>query len=157
MATIERLMAVTPAAVWDALADPDGYGYWVVGSKEVRDADAGWPEPGSRFHHTVGFGPLEIKDHTVALASERPRLLRMRAKARPLGTATVTLELKPEGTGTRVRMTETPDGVVATLLAGNPVADRLIAARNRASLQRLEELARTRADGTRAGTGTAAA
>jgi uncharacterized protein YndB with AHSA1/START domain len=144
MATIDRLMPVPPEAVWAALADPDGYGYWVVGSKEVRDADADWPEPGSRFHHTVGFGPLEIKDHTVSLAAERPKLLRMRAKARPLGTATVTLALMPEGTGTRVQMTETPDGIVATLLAGNPIADRLIAARNEKSLQRLERLARDR-------------
>jgi len=149
MATIDRLMPVPPQAVWDALADADGYGYWVVGSKEIRDADADWPEPGSRFHHTVGFGPLEVKDHTVSLAADPPRLLRLRAKARPLGTATVTLALAPEGTGTRVRMTETPDGILATLLAGNPVADRLIAARNEKALQRLEQLARDRASTAR--------
>ncbi len=32
-------MLVPPEAVWEALADPGDYGYWVVGSKLIRDAD----------------------------------------------------------------------------------------------------------------------
>ena len=70
-------MPVPPEAVWGALADPGGYGYWVVGSKEIRDADPGWPAPGSRFHHTIGFGPFALDDHTQALearASNAPWL-----------------------------------------------------------------------------------
>ena len=31
-------MPVPPAAVWDALSNAGGYGYWVVGSKVIRDA-----------------------------------------------------------------------------------------------------------------------
>ena len=65
-------MPVPPEAVWDVLADPGEYGYWVVGSKVIRDADPRWPEPGSRFHHTIGFGPFTLDDHTVALETERP-------------------------------------------------------------------------------------
>ena len=45
MATNERFMAVPPQAVWDVLADPAGYGYWVVGSKLIRDAEPDWPAP----------------------------------------------------------------------------------------------------------------
>lgn len=140
MATNERFMPVRPEAVWEALADADGYGYWVVGSKLIRGVEPHWPAPGSRFHHTVGIGPLKVSDHTVSLAADRPRLLRMRAKARPLGTATVTMTMTPEDGGTRVRMTENPDGFTA-LLSLNPLVQLLVLARNAESLMRLEELA----------------
>jgi uncharacterized protein YndB with AHSA1/START domain len=140
MAANERFMPVPPEAVWDALADPYGYGYWVVGSKEIRDADATWPQPGSRFHHTVGAGPLSVRDHTESLEAHRPALLRLRAKARPLGTAQVTMEMTPQDGGTRVRMTENPDGLTSWLTL-NPLLHLLTRGRNAESLMRLEELA----------------
>lgn len=133
-------MPVAREAVWDALAEPAGYGYWVVGSKEIRAADPEWPAPGSKFHHTVGFGPFEVSDHTEALEATRPGLLRLRAKARPLGTARVTLELIGLDGGTLVRMTENPDGLTS-LLAFNPLVQLLTIGRNAESLARLEELA----------------
>jgi uncharacterized protein YndB with AHSA1/START domain len=140
MATNERFMPVPPEAVWDALADAGSYGYWVVGSSEIRDADESWPQPGSRFHHTVGVGPLKVSDHTESLEAQRPSLLRIRAKARPLGTAKVTLTMTPHDGGTRVRMTENPDGVSA-MLTFNPLVQLLVKGRNAESLMRLEELA----------------
>jgi uncharacterized protein YndB with AHSA1/START domain len=136
-------MGVAPEAVWKVLADPASYGYWVVGSKGIRDADPGFPAPGTKFHHTIGVGPLTVRDHTEVLAAERPRLLRLRAKARPLGTASVTLELTGERGGTRVRMTENPDGPYV-LLALNPALQLFTKVRNAESLQRLEELALSR-------------
>ena len=140
MATIERFMPVPPEAVWDALADAGGYGYWVVGSREIRDADPHWPAPGSRFHHTVGVGPLKVSDHTESLEARRPGFLRIRAKARPLGTAKVTLTMTPQNGGTRVRMTENPDGLTSWLTL-NPLMQLLTKGRNAESLTRLEELA----------------
>jgi uncharacterized protein YndB with AHSA1/START domain len=140
MATNERYMPVPPSAVWDALADAGGYGYWVVGSKEIRDADPEWPAPGSKFQHTVGFGPFEVSDHTVALEAERPAKLTLRAKARPLGTARVTLTMTELNGGTLVHMTENPDGLTS-LLAFNPLLQLLTIGRNAESLMRLEELA----------------
>jgi len=133
-------MPVTPQAVWDALAEPGGYGYWVVGSKEIRDAEPEWPAPGSKFHHTIGFGPFEVSDHTVSLEAERPGLVRLRAKGRPFGTAQVTLEMTDFDSGTLVRMTENPDGLTS-LLAFNPLIQLLTIGRNAESLMRLEELA----------------
>jgi uncharacterized protein YndB with AHSA1/START domain len=133
-------MPVSPAAVWDALADPGSYAFWVVGSKAIRDADATWPAPGSRFHHTIGLGPFTVNDHTRSLESDPPRRLRIRAKGRPLGTARVTLELTPRDGGTLVRMTEQPDGPTA-ILNLNPLMHLLTKARNGESLMRLEELA----------------
>jgi uncharacterized protein YndB with AHSA1/START domain len=140
MATNERFMPVPPEAVWEALADAGGYGYWVVGSKLIRDADAHWPQPGSKFHHTVGFGPFTVSDHTVVVEAERPRRLRIRAKARPFGTASVTMTMTPQETGTLVRMTENPDGLTA-ILTLNPLVHLLTFGRNAESLMRLEELA----------------
>lgn len=137
-------MPVPPTAVWDVLADPGCYGFWVVGSKVIRDADAEWPAPGSKFHHTVGAGPFTVSDHTKSLEAEPPRRLQIRAKGRPLGTARVTLEMTPRDGGTLVRMTETPDGPTAVLNL-NPVVHFFTKARNAESLMRLEELALRRA------------
>jgi len=144
VATNERYMPVPPQAVWDALADPASYGFWVVGSKTVRDADATWPAPGSRFHHTIGVGPFTVKDHTESLDAQPPRLLVLRAKGRPLGMARVTMEMTPKDGGTLVRMTETADGPTA-VLALNPLVHLFTKARNAESLMRLEQLALRRA------------
>lgn len=144
MATTERFMPVPPAAVWAALADPGSYGYWVVGSKVIRDADPDWPAPGSKFHHTIGVGPLKVSDHTESLEADAPRLLRMRAKGRPLGTAQVTMQMTPKDGGTLVRMTENPDGPTA-VLSLHPLLHLSTRARNSESLMRLEELALRRA------------
>jgi uncharacterized protein YndB with AHSA1/START domain len=133
-------MPVPPEAVWDVLADAGKYGYWVVGSKVIRDEEPGWPEPGTKFHHTIGAGPLTLSDHTVSLEAQRPTLLKIRAKGRPLGTATVTLKMHPRDGGTVVQITENPDGVYAPL-ALNPVLHLATKLRNAESLMRLEELA----------------
>ena len=93
-------MPVPPQAVWDALADPASYGYWVVGSKEIRDAEPGFPAPGTKFHHTIGFGPLTLQDHTEVIEAVEPQYLWLRAKGRPLGTAKVILRMTPVDGGT---------------------------------------------------------
>ena len=133
-------MPVPPSAVWDALADADGYGYWVVGSKVIRTADATWPATGSKIHHTVGLGPFEIADETESLDADEPHRLQLRAKGRPLGTARVTLEMTPKDGGTVVEMTENPDGAFRPL-ALLPPLQLFSALRNAESLMRLEELA----------------
>ena len=133
-------MPVPPAAVWDALSNAGGYGYWVVGSKVIRDADATWPAPGSKIHHTVGLGPLEISDHTESIEADEPHRLQLRAKGRPLGTAKVTLEMTPKDGGTVVTITENPDGAFRPLALVPPL-QLFSALRNAESLMRLEELA----------------
>ena len=137
-------MPVPPQAVWDVLADAGSYGYWVPGSRVIRDAEPDWPAEGSKFHHTVGVGPFEVSDHTKALEARAPELLRIRAKGRPLGTATVTMKMTPRNGGTLVRMSESPDGP-AWLLNLNPLFWLMTKARNAESLMRLEELAARRA------------
>ena len=145
VATNRRFMPVPPEAVWASLADPKGYAYWVVGSKGVRDADAGFPAPGTRFHHTIGFGPLTLRDHTEVLEAAPPALLRLRAKGRPFGTATVILRMQPEDAGTTVEIVEHPDGIFSPL-ALNPLLQLMTKVRNAESLMRLEELALRRSE-----------
>jgi uncharacterized protein YndB with AHSA1/START domain len=140
VATNERYMAVPPEAVWAVLADPQGYAYWVVGSKLIRDAEPEWPAPGSRFHHTIGVTGMTVSDHTESLEADPPRMLKLRAKGRPVGTATVTMELEPRDGGTLVRISERPDGVYSPM-ALNPVVHLTTKLRNAESLMRLEELA----------------
>jgi uncharacterized protein YndB with AHSA1/START domain len=140
MAANEQFISAPPERVFDVLADPDSYGYWVVGSKRIRDADAAFPAAGTRFHHAVGFGPIDVKDHTEVLESDPPRLLKLKAKARPLGTAHVTLTIAPEGEGSRVRMVEDP-GDTLTAFVFNPLTHLLVRGRNEESLRRLARLA----------------
>jgi uncharacterized protein YndB with AHSA1/START domain len=129
-----------PERVFAVLSDPSSYASWVVGSKEIRGADAGFPAPGTRFHHSVGFGPLTVKDHTEVLESVPPRRLVLKAKARPLGTARVVIELAPEDGGTRVRMVEDAGNPLTRLLF-NPLTHLLVRGRNVEGLRRLKALA----------------
>lgn len=140
MARNSTHISAPPERVFAVLTKPGSYGHWVVGSKEIRGADPNWPHPGSRFHHTVGFGPFEVKDSTSVELYEPPRRLRLRAKARPLGTALVTLTLAPEDGGTRVTMVEDPADPL-TALVFNPLTHLLVRGRNVESLRRLKEMA----------------
>jgi uncharacterized protein YndB with AHSA1/START domain len=130
---------VPPERVWAVLADPDSYSRWVVGSKNVRDADAGFPAPGTRFHHTVGIGPISIDDHTKVLAADPPRRLELLARARPLANAHVTIEVRPASAGSTVSMSESAGDLLSKLLI-NPLTGPLISVRNAESLQRLRQL-----------------
>jgi len=134
----------SPAEIYEILADPPCYEMWVVGNKFVRFYDRSWPEPGSEFHHKVGFGPLATKDKTVALEAEPLRRLVMLVRALPFIQATVAFTLDPEGSGTRVTIEEHPRGEPWVTL-WNPVLDGLTGVRNAETLRRLKRLAEVRA------------
>lgn len=143
MARVEHVIDAAPEAVFDVLADPRGYAYWVVGSIKIRDAEPDWPAVGSRFHHTVGVGPLRLQDHTAVEKLVPGRFLQLKTRARPMGNARVKLELAPHDGGTRVTMIEEPaDKPTAFLFV--PPTPMLLRRRNRRSLERLAELAEGR-------------
>jgi uncharacterized protein YndB with AHSA1/START domain len=143
VARSETHINASPKAVFRVLSDPRSYAYWVVGSAEIRDADPEWPQPGSRFRHTVGIGPLRLKDHTEVEDVQRDRYLKLHAKARPLGNARVKLQLKKNRRGTKVTMTEDPADLPSALLFF-PLTHLLTRGRNERSLERLAELAEGR-------------
>ena len=140
MARNRAHIGVPPAAVWDVLSDPESYGEWVVGSRDIRDADPGWPEPGSAFYHSLGVGPFTIRDNTLSLGAQPPRRLLLQANSRPLGAARVEILLEPDGSGTRVTMVEDPAGRVAWLRF-SPLVHALVRLRNAEALRRLKRLA----------------
>jgi len=110
----------------------------------MRGVDPGFPAAGTRFHHTVGWGPLSLADHTQVLEVEQPRRLIMRAKARPFGTAIVDLELRDDGKGgTDVTFREDP-GDPLTAFVFTPLTHLLVRGRNAESLRRLKKLAEER-------------
>ncbi|HWH32142.1 MAG TPA: SRPBCC domain-containing protein [Egibacteraceae bacterium] len=108
MARTETVIAAPVEQVWAALMDPWLYTQWVVGNKRVRGVDGDWPRPGSRFHHTVGLGPLATRDFTRLVTAQEHRRVELDAHAWPVGTARVVLELEPVDGGTRVVMHEEP-------------------------------------------------
>src|SRR4051794_2126285 len=144
MARNRRLIDAPPSAVFEVLSDPRSYAYWVIGSREVRDMDPDWPRPGSRFAHTVNVGPLRVQDYTSVEEVERDRRLRLRAKARPFGTARIDLELEPaDGGATTVTIVEqAADALTAFIF--QPLTHLAVWRRNARSLDRLAGLAEGR-------------
>lgn len=141
MATNETIINTPPGRVFTVLSEPRHYADWVVGAKEVRAADPGWPALGTKFHHTVGFGPFTLQDHTEVLEVDDGRRLVLKAKTRPLGTARVQLDLLDAGDGrTRVVMQEGPGDAVSRILF-NPLADLALKGRNVEALRRLKAIA----------------
>jgi len=134
-----------PERVFAVLADWRSYGDWVVGSRKIRGADPGFPAAGTRFHHQVGVGPLNLNDHTSVVEVDQPRKLILKAKARPLGTAIVDMEMRREAGGTRVYMREDPGDTLSAFVF-NPLTHLLVRGRNVESLKRLKRLAEDRPD-----------
>jgi uncharacterized protein YndB with AHSA1/START domain len=142
MATTRTQIAASPDEVFAALANPENYGDWVVGSDTIRDADPAWPKVGTRFHHRIGFGLLGVNDHTEVLDVEPPHRLVLHARARPLATAEITMLLTKRDGGTTVTMIEVA-GDQLSRLALNRLTDPLIHLRNLEALRRLKRIVET--------------
>ena len=107
MASTDIVIEAPASAVYATLLDAWTYEVWVGGAKRIRDVDPNWPAPGSRFHHSVGVGPLQTRDQTQLLQRETDRLVVLQVQIWPIGEGTVRLELEDLGERTRVVMTET--------------------------------------------------
>lgn len=131
---------VPPEAVFAILADGWNYAAWVVGASNIRGADRNWPAKGSRIQHSIGPWPLVIKDATMVVAVDPPRLLVLEARMWPFGKARVRFDLIGDDEATTIKMTEL---VVRGLTAVLPdrVQARMLAPRNRETLRRLARLA----------------
>ena len=141
MATNCREMPAVPEQVWAVLADPEKYSDWVVGTKEIRGSEGGWPAKAARFHHTVGVWPFHLRDQTTVVESDRPHRLVLQAKVRPIGSARIALDLSPSASGTQVAMTEEPSTPSIARMARR-LFDPVIYVRNGEALRRLESLVR---------------
>jgi uncharacterized protein YndB with AHSA1/START domain len=138
-ARVESTIPAPPEAVFAMLCDGEAYDHWVVGSKRIRDVELDWPQVGSVFHHRVGIGPIFSNDTSQVLVNEPPHRLVLDVRFRPYGSARVELVLEPDAEGTKVTMIETPTSGIFRVVP-DPITDRLLNARNKASLVRLRSL-----------------
>lgn len=139
MAIVRRRIAAPLEVVFDTLRTPESYPHWLVGCREIRDVDDGWPEPGTRFHHTVGLaGPLTVQDSTKVIEIVAPVRLSLEVRARPFGRGRATFELTRDGDdgATTVTLDEVPIGLLAPT---RPLIDPLTVARNKKTLANLAE------------------
>lgn len=124
--------------VYATLTDPWSFPQWLVGCREIRAVDAGWPRAGTRFHHCVGLvGPLTVNDDTESLEADRPGHVAYEVRFRPFGRGRVDFWLAGAGSATTIHMDEAPIGLLAPTA---PLAAPLIAGRNRTSLNALVAL-----------------
>ena len=133
----------TPEQIFAVLTDATTYEYWVVGCKEIRAVEPEWPAAGAAFHHTVGGGPVTIKDETRIRRIDEPKLLELDAHAWPAGKARVTMIVEGKGRRSRVQMLEEPTSGPAKWVH-NPLLDAAAHARNTVCLKRLARLAEGR-------------
>ena len=143
MSVNTRYVEASPDRVWATLADGWLYPVWVVGASRMREVDHDWPGAGAKLHHSVGVWPLLIDDETEVLESVPEHVLRLRAKAWPVGAADVAIRLRASGAGTEVEIQEElasgPGALVPSVLQ-----DPVLAWRNVETLRRLCYLAERR-------------
>jgi hypothetical protein len=140
MAHTEKLVHAPVEAVFAVLSDPRTYERFVVGSKRVRHFDPDWPDVDAAFHHTVGIGPLALRDKTVVHQCEPPTRLVVWPYIRPFVVTETVFALEPRGDDTLLRLDEyAVEGPLSHVWAG-PL-DGLMGLRNIVVARRLAELA----------------
>lgn len=102
MAVLNVLIEHDPEQVWQVLSDGWAYAEWVAGTRNIRDVDDRWPEPGARIHYTFGAGRRTLDDVTTVRVMEPCRRLELEAHAGRLGSARVSIELVDWGQGRTV-------------------------------------------------------
>jgi hypothetical protein len=140
MPTTSYETAASTDDVWEVLSNGWVFPLWVVGAGRIRSVDAGWPQEGSRIHHSVGIWPLLLDDETRSLGCHPGRELRVEARALPIGRAEVVIRLHPLAHGCRIEIIE---HFVSQPLKAIPYAAQHAAAhpRNVETLRRLALLA----------------
>ena len=119
--TAEARIPAPPSAVYDVLADPETYPDWLVGADHMRAVDPDFPNPGSRFQHSVGpGGALTVDDETESLEADAGHHLALLVHAGPFH-ARVDFDLRrdPDG-GTTVSFSERPVGALRAAAASPP-------------------------------------
>ena len=107
----------------------------------IRDAEPGWPAPGSKFHHTIGVGPLKLSDHTESLEADAAAPAQAARQGPPArhrdGDAGARAARRRHARADH----REPRRRVLAVMALNPVVHVATKLRNAESLMRLEELA----------------
>ncbi len=146
MARNKRKVNADQETVFGVLLDPQAYSEWVVGAYKVRDVDAEWPAKGSSFHHQLARSGGGVKDKTTIVDLERPRLIKLKAFARPVGAVDITLRVESLGSDSLIVMDETA-AEDSKLRKIKPVLELFTYLRNVEALRRLARIAERRKAG----------
>lgn len=142
MTAVVEEFEVPPKEVFEALLDARSYPEWLVGAQRIRQVEPAWPAPGSSFHHSIGVGPLRVRDKTTVLRVEPSVRLELRAGIGPAGSARVVFAIVGTGDGRSVvTIEETPEtGVVRFVWStlGRPLLALGLWGRNDVSLRQLK-------------------
>ena len=131
---VSTTIAAPRGEVFATIADPRTYPDWLAGAQHIRSVDAGFPAPGTAFHHEVGPTPeMTIDDKTISMEVHAPERLDLEVHAGPI-SGRVDFLVQPSAAGTRVVLRERPRGLWWLAL---PLLRAPLYARNRASLGRL--------------------
>ena len=141
MATVERIIEVSPERVFAVLADGWTYSDWVVGTAHIRDVDPHWPAVGAELHHKAGPWPVSLHDSSTVELVEPNRRLRLNAGLWPLGEAVVDIRLEPAGPDRTKVILHEHFMRGPLLVARNKINDLLLHQRNVESLHRLADIA----------------
>ena len=146
MASVNVLVRRPPEQVWDVLCDGRAYASWVIGTREIRAVDDGWPAVGTSIHYTVGWGPLALRGRTTVRQADAGRRLGLEADAGLLGSARIVIELSEWGAGTVVVIDEHPLRGPAYWLHG-AVTEAVLLVRGRPMVNQLARLVERRHPG----------
>lgn len=141
MAISKRLIPVPVDHIFTVLSDAPRYASFVVGTKRIRHFDPRFPEENTAFHHTLGLGPLFLRDETRVVRVEPPTRLMLKAFMRPFAINEVDFRLTPQEERTLVTVEEHPVDGPATKIWSLPL-DAVMWLRNKVLLRRLERLAK---------------
>jgi uncharacterized protein YndB with AHSA1/START domain len=140
---VRQLFAAPREEVFNVIANPSTYPRWLVGAQRIRDVDDEFPEPGTKFDHSVGpSDAATVDDATIAVESHGHRQLVLEVHAGPI-TGEVEFDLIRRGEGTELVMRERPKGSAAAL---TPLIRPALALRNRVSMSRLARLIESRGE-----------
>ena len=143
MAVLNVLVQRPPEQVWEVLADGYAYKDWVVGTREIRSVDDGWPRVGSSLTYSVGLGPFTYEGRTTVRRMEEGRELGLEAEAMPAGTARIVINLVPWGEDTVVVVDEHPLRGPGYQLH-NALSDAILLLRGRPMVKKLARLVERR-------------
>jgi uncharacterized protein YndB with AHSA1/START domain len=138
VAYTSREVMASATQAFSVLTDPTTYPRWLVGARAIRDVDDAWPQPGSKFHHVVGFGPFRIADYTEVLDVDDGVMLRLKVRARPWISAIATFRVLGSDQRCVIALEEEP-GVKTVGALVRPVMDPTVHVRNHRSLRLLAE------------------
>ena len=137
MARNQIEISATPEDVFDVLRDPFTYSEWVVGTKEIVEADPSWPARDSWLSFRVGAGAFTLEGTTRVVAIDEPRRLRLESTRFPAGALHIGIEVTDLGDGNSCVTIDETFSLGSAVGAG---LDAMLHVRNFEALNRLKAL-----------------